>query len=37
MAAYAVQVCKEQEEEIISSRNDVDELKLIVKSLLDSK
>lgn len=37
IAAYAVQVCKEQEEEIISLRNDVEELKLIVKSLLESK
>ena len=37
VAAYAVQVCKEQEEEIISLRNDVEELKLIVKSLLESK
>ena len=37
IAAYAVQVCKEQEDEIISLRNDVEELKLIVKSLLDSK
>lgn len=37
IAAYAVQVCKEQEDEIVSLRNDVEELKLIVKSLLDSK
>lgn len=37
VAAYAVQVCKEQEDEIVSLRNDVEELKLIVKSLLESK
>lgn len=37
IAAYAVQVCKEQEDEIVSLRNDVEELKLIVKSLLESK
>lgn len=37
IAAYAVQVCKEQEDEIVSLRNDVEELKLIVKSLLKSK
>lgn len=37
IAAYAVQVCKEQEEEIISLRNDIEELKLIVNSLLESK
>lgn len=37
VAAYAVQVCKEQEDEIVSLRSDVEELKLIVKSLLDSK
>lgn len=37
VAAYAVQVCKEQEDEIVSLRNDVEELKLIVKSLLKSK
>nr|DAT48331.1 MAG TPA: tail protein [Caudoviricetes sp.] len=37
IAAYAVQVCKEQEDEIVSLRNDVEALKLIVKSLLDSK
>ena len=37
IAAYAVQVCKEQEEEIVSLRNDIEELKLIVNSLLESK
>ena len=37
VTAYTLQVCKEQEEEIVSLRNDVEELKLIVKSLLEIK
>lgn len=37
VTAYTLQVCKEQEEEIVSLRNEVEELKLIVKSLLNSK